>query len=665
MSKNLISLFGILFGLHALGEGATLEGSRRSDGAWLGADGVRAAWLSYKQIDDDMVRHLVDARVNTVFLKHGFHDLLDIEGITRVNGEIVVKVREPIKQRILASTERAAAGGLHVFWLANYELDQMLSCLRRLNYQAAHAEGPGRYLRKGAHDDAAPLDAVFWQGITGAHGELVARLSLEHPIAGLLYDTEHYGGGIMYLQNSGFSDRTFNDYLRSREMFAADDLVPIGQRYAFLKNRGQLADYRGYLEEAAFDQGRALAQRWHAINPRLILGLWPLLDNWFSIGMLRGMGGAVPVLGLSGVEYYHGADQSESMANYFQERCRNLIYMAGFYPPYAYTVDQLEAHVEQALTRVGHYWMLGPHEAISQSPYRQALRRAFDQSRVSEEDLDHGEARLSYRIAEENGRPILVVEVNSIGLETPTLSLWDDVGGAALCRDLRLTPAGEHLWRGVLPLERRITNNRFHSAGFRSGVSDKLNPLPMATSYEDPTHTKLFDGRAYGYFGTTVAWPATVGEATVVLDFHRDYALTRIELAQPRKLEDRHGGPSELTWQVRPQEGDWSVETALTAHFDVSQQGTSGGTQVVPNRLDPRHNRAWLSWRSDLPLLPARWVRLSLRESHPNVSLSVGELVVWAVYDGSGMATLKDGLRAIKIADGARWSIPSGAKSDQ
>lgn len=76
-------------------------------------------------------------------------------------------------------------------------------------FSPAYAEGPGRYLRSGVNEDAAPLDPVFWKGSTGAHGELVARLSRENPIDGLLYDTEHYAGGMMYLQNSGFSTPTF------------------------------------------------------------------------------------------------------------------------------------------------------------------------------------------------------------------------------------------------------------------------------------------------------------------------------------------------------------------------------------------------------------------------------------------------------------------------
>ena len=96
----------------------------------------------------------------------------------------------------LRGTGRPAAG-IHVFWVANYELREMQSHLKRLGYQTAYAEGPARYFAAwGPTKMRRPLDSVFWHGITGAHGELVARLSRENPIDGLLYDTEHYAGGM-------------------------------------------------------------------------------------------------------------------------------------------------------------------------------------------------------------------------------------------------------------------------------------------------------------------------------------------------------------------------------------------------------------------------------------------------------------------------------------
>ena len=473
--------------------------------AWLETDGIRAAWLSYKQVDDEMVKRLINARVNAVFLKHGFHDLLALETAQWNEGRLVVRAREVHLKRMIENTRRAAAAGIHVFWLANYELEQMLPHLQRLGYQPAFAEGPSRYLRTGQHRDAAPLDPVFWRGITGSHGELIAKLSLEHPIDGLLYDTEHYAGGIMYLQNSGFSDATFQQYVHSRTLNASADKVPAGSRYEFLKSSGWLPDYYLFLEEQAYEQGRELASRWHAINPHLILGIWPLLDNWFSRGTLRGLGGAVPSLGLSGVEYYHGSVQSKSLAEFFESRCPNLFYVPGFYPPYSYSVDQLQQHVEQAIRTTKRYWMLGPHEEVSQPEYQAALRTAFESS-IAQPAGDLSAVNLDYRVDQDAMGLHLVVHMSGASPdETPLLSLHSSFGGAPLCNALPMQQCETgHLAR--VPLRRRITNNRHLSAGFRSGAAYSFSPTPRELFYEDPYHTKLVDGCAYGYFGTTVAW---------------------------------------------------------------------------------------------------------------------------------------------------------------
>ncbi len=218
------------------------------------------------------------------------------------------------------------------------------------------------------------------------------------------------------------------------------------QRYEFLSKSGRLADYYHYLEQQAYEQGRHLATRWHAINPHLVLGIWPLLDNWFSQGLLRGLGGAVPALGLSGVEYYHGSDQSQSMAEFFESRNTNLIYMPGFYPPYAYTVDQLQRHVSQAIRKTKHYWMLGPHEELRQPEYQAALHDAFESATPPIAD-DVPAVNLRYRVEQDVAGPMLIVETEDAPpLETPRLSLWSTFGGAPLCekRPMQRTDSGAY-----------------------------------------------------------------------------------------------------------------------------------------------------------------------------------------------------------------------------
>jgi hypothetical protein len=650
-------LFGAIVTTAVAQDAATQPPIKPLDGcAWLETDGLRAAWIGYKQVDDEMVRCLVNARVNAVFLRHGFHDLLDLETAHWKGDRIVLETRDVHLARMIENTRRAAAAGIHVFWLANYELEQMLPHLQRLGYQPAYAEGPARYLKTGPHRDAAPLDPVFWRGITGGHGELIARLSLEHPIDGLLYDTEHYAGGIMYMQNAGFSDATFQQYVDSRQLDTSAGKVPAGSRYEYLKSSGRLPDYYLFLEEQAYEQGRSLANRWHAINPHLVLGIWPLLDNWFSRGTLRGLGGAVPSLGLSGVEYYHGSDQSKSLAEFFESRCPNMYYVAGFYPPYSYSVDQLEQHVAQAIRTTRRYWMLGPHEQLAQKDYQAALRNALELATTPQADA-RSAVDLTYRVDQDTAGPHLVVQMSGAPPEeTPLLSLHSSFGGAPLCtaHPMHQSEAG-HVAR--VTLRRRITNNLHMSDGFRSGATYSFNPKPRELFYEDPHHTKLTDGRAYGYFGTTVAWAKTKNRSSVSFDLHRPYRIVRVEISQPSKLDDRIGGPTNVTLYTAEKPDVWRQAPPFEPYFQVSLKDVTEPDTAAGRRFDKRHDRAWLSWRAELPGTTSRWLRLNMERIRENSSISLGEVSVWADFEGEVVATIQSGGKRLPIKKGRRWTV--------
>ena len=665
-STVVVSLCAILFVPMALGEqgGETdttnVSGSVKSirplDGcAWVEQQGIRAAWLSYKQLDETMARQLRSARVNTVFLRHGFHDLLDLNTARWDSDQLVVSPREQVMKRALQNTKTAARNGIHVFWLANYELEQMLPHLRRLGYQQAFAEGPGRYLPNGLHDDAAPLDRTFWHGFTGAHGELVARLSREHPIDGVIYDTEHYAGGIMYLHNCGFSDATYGKFVASRQLGASTKSVRAGSRYEFLKSTGRLRDYYHFLEEEAYQQGRDLANRWHSVNPHLILGVWPLLDNWFSKGLLRGLGGAVPSLGLSGVEYYHGSEQTASIAEYFKSRAPNCIYMAGFYPPFAYTADELQHHVAQALRTEKHYWMLGPHRELDKDDYQTSLREALEAVSLP---VAEQEVNLTYRVERIAEIPYLKVQMTGAELnETPQLSLWAEFGGAPLCKNQAMVKHNGH-YEVTVPLLRRITNNRRLADGFRSGVSYGYDPTPQEFMYADPNHTKLIDGRAYGYFGTTSAWSKSIRNVSLDFDLHRPYRIVRVEVAQPNKLEDRIGGPSRLQLRIAKERDQWSEPLSFSSSFATELRNVTEPDTVDKRRYDKRHDRAWLSWSAKLPeATTARWLELVLQRVRNNSSISLGEVVIWAEFDGGIRATVETADSRLRVRNGSRWDV--------
>ena len=463
---------------------------------------------------------------------------------------------------------------------------------------------------------------------------------------------------MMYLQNAGFSDLTFQGFVKHRGLDVTFEDIPAGTRYAFLKSTGRLDEYYDYLEEEAYKQGRDLAQRWHAYNPHLVFGVWPLLDNWFSQGFLRRLGGAVPSLGFSGVEYYHGSDQSRSMAEFFEIRNPNMTYMPGFYPPYAYDVDELEQHIAQSLRTLGDYWMLSPHKELVEPRYQAALRRAFESARPAVAG-DVAPVNLRYRVEENEKRgPQLVVETNGVALpSTPRLSLWSTFGGAALCEDVLMQRADDGSYQARVPLLRRITNNRYLPDGFRSGASYHFEPVPREYRYEDTDHTKLIDGRAYGYFGTTVAWSPAIGQAAVTFDLHRDYRIVQVELSQPTKLEDRVGGPAKMLLRAGSKPDEWQTSTPFKAHFAVSGRDYSEPDNMPHDPNDPRHNRAWLSWRTDVPRMSARWLRIELERTRRDSVISLGEVIIWAVVGGEVEAALECDGKRIPIDAGRRWSI--------
>ena len=230
---------------------------------WVQEDGIRAAWLGHGAVDEQMFDYLVESKCNTLMLSHSMSEFLDLESARREGEKIILDYNHELVDKLLTITDQAATRGIHTLFMATYSLNRMLPTLKRLGYASALIEGPTRYLSPGPNADPAGLDPTFWRGITGAHGELIAfmffreychakkqvnSLSLKHPIAGILYDTEHYGGGIMYLNSVGFADVSFGRYLKSRNIPKTVNDVPPGTRYDFLKSRGLLQDFYLFLE---------------------------------------------------------------------------------------------------------------------------------------------------------------------------------------------------------------------------------------------------------------------------------------------------------------------------------------------------------------------------------------------------------------------------------
>jgi hypothetical protein len=620
---------------------------------WAQEDGIRAAWLGH-DVDEKILDNLVQSECNTLILSHHMFELLDLESARREGEKIIVDYDHSFADKLMSIADRAAKNGIRTFIMATYSLKRMLPTLKRLGYASALVEGPTRYLSAGPSADAAGLDPVFWRGITGAHGEIIAHLSREHPIAGILYDTEHYGGGIMYLNSVGFADVSFGGYLKEANISKTVHDIPPNNRYNFLKDRGLLHDFYLFLEEGAFDQGRYLAKRWHSINQNLMFGFWMLSDNWFARGFLRGLAGEVPSLGLAPCEYYHGSDSTQSMAEFFEERIPNMLYMPGFFPRLGYTAEQLEYHIAQSIRVTGRYWMLSPGSQLKDPKYREALRKAYQKGVGVTCDKERSPIDLRYRMQSNMCEPLLVVETvqkTERFCKAPLLTLRSVLGGATLCKNLPMNQVESGYYQVSIPLTRLLTNNLYMPNGFRSGISYEYEPVPNEFLYQDRYHSKLFDGRDYGFFGTTVAWAKDITDAEVVFDLHRPYKITKVAVSQPAKLEDRYGGPCRFTVDIGKKENEWEMSLPIRI-------SGSDDVELSDKEREQCINHAWLGYVVDEINRKTRWLRIRMKLLRPNASISLGQVAIWGEFNGAVQVSLREGDKTLIIGKGKRFSIP-------
>jgi hypothetical protein len=645
------------------------------DGAvWIEEEGIRAAWMGKGSCNEQVLDYMVESKCNVLILTHNIADFLDLNTARWQGDKLLVDYNKELVEKLTEITQRAAERGIRTIFNATYKLGDMLPTLERLGYEKAYVEGPTRFVPAGPKLDASPFDKTLWKGLIGAHGEHIARLSLEYPIFGILYDTEHYDGGIMYLQGCGFGDDSFAPYLKSRGINKSAAEIPAGTRYPFLKSNGLLYDYWNYLEEGIYHQGRYLAERWRSINPNLFLGIWVLFDNWFSHGFLRGLGGEVPSLGLSHCEYISGAFQTKSMREYFESKNPNLYYMPGFLV--GYEPDDFEHHVAKALEASGgRYWMLAPHSLLIDPVYRTALSRAYDRGTKIRMSFDQPAVDLDYRIIHKKNEPVLevsIVQESGNFREDPLLTLRSVRGAAALCENLPMELTEKGRYRVEIPLVRLLTNNRYQQNGFRSGACYEYHPVPRRIRGEDTDHTKLTDGRAYGFAATTAVWNSDVTHAEVIFDLHRNYHISKVALSQPGKLEDGSGGPTDVALDIGTGENEWIESKPFIADMRFTDDYQAGSATIGID--DSRQGRAWLNWFADDIDQQTRWLRIRLDRKldketaevvkqygtvpgAPDMTMSLGEVMIWGLFNGEIQASLVDGNNYRLIREGKRYTV--------
>ncbi len=160
-----------------------------------------------------------------------------------------------------------------------------------------------------------PLDAEYWNVSIAERFHRLAPLSNIVPIAGVLFDTEMYGGDFSLYRNHCFCDVCWKEFIQQEPFFFSVKDPKIytiegKKRHEYLRKRRLLQQYADYQEAAVATILSRIEQQIHDINPALQLGFLGYRDNWFYHGLVRGLGTPVmPVLVFSESSYIRGYTQ--------------------------------------------------------------------------------------------------------------------------------------------------------------------------------------------------------------------------------------------------------------------------------------------------------------------------------------------------------------------
>ncbi len=142
-----------------------------------------------------------------------------------------------------------------------------------------------------------PLNAEYWDQSVAARWEQLALLSTQVPLAGLLIDTEMYGGNIAVYEQPCLCDQCWQEFVFA---FAAANpehaavieqaQLPAAQRNRFLTQQRLWPQYTAIQEQRLQRLAAQIERRIHRINPALELGIMAYVDSWFYHSLIRGLG---------------------------------------------------------------------------------------------------------------------------------------------------------------------------------------------------------------------------------------------------------------------------------------------------------------------------------------------------------------------------------------
>jgi hypothetical protein len=257
-----------------------------------------------------------------------------------------------------------------------------------------------------------PLDDKLWQNYLMADmaGKL-ARLSTEGPqmsFDGFFLDMEMYRTEDLpeakkhYSLDTCFCDFCFSRFILDCTQIKELPLVSKDRRKSWLSQNGYLTAYHAYLTEQVEIKAEELKTAVHAINPKLLFGVYPALNdtNWVRNAVMRAFGrDSYPVISFTTDTYgYYGnraipstwgaARIPADLPAYFKKYDINGIYAAG-YLFHSYKSSEIGTHLIKSCQKAQGYWLfrmpqllednIPESEALAggtQADYLQAIKNA-------------------------------------------------------------------------------------------------------------------------------------------------------------------------------------------------------------------------------------------------------------------------------------------------
>lgn len=150
-----------------------------------------------------------------------------------------------------------------------------------------------------------PLDVEYWNASIGQRFEQLAHLSKRTGIAGVIFDTEMYGGEIAIYGDVCLCDVCWQRFFQTTQ-HALTKLKP-EYRFDYLGEHHLVEQYTLSQEKQLQELVSPIEQRIHAIQPSLALGVMAYNSSWFYQGLLCGLGTAAnPLNVFSEISYLQG-----------------------------------------------------------------------------------------------------------------------------------------------------------------------------------------------------------------------------------------------------------------------------------------------------------------------------------------------------------------------